>query len=77
MMATNTSELISDVKIGGSLGCSGNAWMELTVLRDMGKVRSTVRTVNFRKANFQLFKKLVNRTPWETTLRDRVAEQSW
>ncbi|KFQ86553.1 hypothetical protein N337_12956, partial [Phoenicopterus ruber ruber] len=33
--------------------------------------------LNFRKANFQLFKELVNRTPWETALRDKGAEQSW
>jgi len=29
----------------------------------MGKVRSIIRTLNFRKANFQLFKELVSRTP--------------
>ena len=43
----------------------------------MGKARSTVRTLNFRKANFQLFKELVRRTPWETVLRERGTEQSW
>jgi len=43
----------------------------------MGKVRSTVRTLNFRKANCQLSKESVSRTPWETALRDRGAEQSW
>ncbi|KFP63365.1 hypothetical protein N322_04034, partial [Cariama cristata] len=36
-----------------------------------------VRTLNFRKANIQLLKELVNRTPWETALRDKGAEQSW
>ncbi|KFW11305.1 hypothetical protein N327_10989, partial [Fulmarus glacialis] len=45
--------------------------------RDMGQAKSEVRTLNFRKANFQLFKKLVNRTPWETALRDEGAEQNW
>ncbi|KFQ62882.1 hypothetical protein N334_11525, partial [Pelecanus crispus] len=45
--------------------------------RDMGKVRSTVRTLNFRKANFQLFKELVRRTPWEMVRRGRGMEQSW
>jgi len=39
----------------------------------MGKTRSTVRTLNFRKADFQLFKEFVSRTPWETVLRDRGA----
>ncbi|KFQ99133.1 hypothetical protein Y956_03969, partial [Nipponia nippon] len=45
--------------------------------RDKGQVKSTVRTLNFRKANFQLYKELINRTPWETALRDKGAEQSW
>ncbi|KAK4806761.1 hypothetical protein QYF61_005557 [Mycteria americana] len=77
LMVTNASELISDVKIGGSLGCSDHAFVEFTVLRDMGQARSIVRTLNFRKANFQLFKELVSRTPWEKVLRDKGAEQSW
>ncbi|KFP56696.1 hypothetical protein N322_04880, partial [Cariama cristata] len=45
--------------------------------RDVGQVKSKGRTLNFRKANYQLFKELVNRTPWETALRDKGAEQSW
>ncbi|KFU97058.1 hypothetical protein N339_06908, partial [Pterocles gutturalis] len=45
--------------------------------RDMGQVKSEVRTLNFGKANFQLFKELVERIPWETALRDKRTEQSW
>jgi len=41
------------------------------------KARNIVRTLYFRKANFQLFKELVSRTPWETVHRLRGAEQSW
>ncbi|KAK4817941.1 hypothetical protein QYF61_002785 [Mycteria americana] len=77
LTAYGASELIGDVKIGGSLGCSDHALVEFAVLRDMGQVKSKVRTLNFRKANFQLFKEVVNRTPWETALRDKGAEQSW
>jgi len=76
-MLTNVSELISDVKIRGSLGCSVHALVEFTVLRDMEDARSIVRTLYFRNANFQLFKELVSWTPWETVLRERGAEQSW
>jgi len=54
-MLTNASELIADIKTGGSLGCSDHALVELTLLKDTGKVRSIVRTPNFMKANFQLF----------------------
>ena len=56
LLVTSASELISDIKIGGSLGCGDHALVEFTVLRDMGQVKSKVRTLNFRKANFQLFK---------------------
>ena len=77
LMVTKAHELISDIKIGGSLGWSDHALVEFAVLRDMGQAKSTVRTLNFRKAKFQLFKELVNRTPWEAALRDKGAEQSW
>jgi len=77
LLVTNESELIGDMRNGGSLGCSVHAPVEFAVLRDMGEVKSKVRTLNFRKANFQLFKELVSRTTWETTLRDRGAEENW
>jgi len=77
LMVTSASELISDTKAGDSLVCSDHALMEFTVLRDVGKVRSIVRILNFRKDNFHLSKELVRRTPWETVLGDGTAEQSW
>jgi len=42
LIVTDKSKLISDIKIGGSLGCSGHALVGFTVLREMGKVRSIV-----------------------------------
>jgi len=77
LLVTNTGELIGDIKVGGSLGCSDHALVVFAVLRGMGQVKSKVRTLNFRKAKFQLFKELVSRTPWESALRDKGAKQSW
>ncbi|PKU36877.1 rna-directed dna polymerase from mobile element jockey- hypothetical protein [Limosa lapponica baueri] len=71
------SELIRDVKTGGSVGCSDHAVVEFTVLKGTRQTRSVVRTLNFMKANLQVFKELVKRTPWEMVLRDKEAEQSW
>jgi len=76
-MFTSASELIGGIKTAGSLGCSDHVLVDFTVLRDTGKARTRVRTLNFRKDDFQLFQELVSRTPWETVLRDRGAEQSW
>ncbi|OPJ62008.1 hypothetical protein AV530_002704 [Patagioenas fasciata monilis] len=73
LMVTNASELIGDVKIGGSLGSSDHACMDFTVLRDVGYVKIKVRTLIFRKAKFQLFEELVNR---ETAIRNKGAEQN-
>ncbi|GAB0178027.1 hypothetical protein GRJ2_000268000 [Grus japonensis] len=76
-LLTNMDELIRDVKTGGSLGCSNHALVEFTILRNMGQLRSRIRTLNFRRTNFQLFKELVDGTPWETALRNKGAEQSY
>lgn len=65
------------VKTGGSLGCNEHVLVEFIVIRDMGQMKSKVRPLNCRKAKFQLFKEIVNRTPWKTALRDEGTEQSW
>lgn len=71
LVVTNTRELIIDVKIVGSLGCSDHALVEFQVMREVRQTRSEVRTLNFRKANFQLSKELVNLTHWETDQSER------
>lgn len=43
----------------------------------MGRVKSRVRMLYFKKANFLLFKATTDETPWEMALRDNEAEQSW
>jgi len=76
LVVSNASEIISDVMIGGSLGCSNHTLVDTAVLRDKGQAKNKSRTLNFRKANFQLFKGLINRTPWEITLWDKEAVQT-
>lgn len=51
--------------------------MEFTGLKKVRQAKSTVRTLNFSKTKFQLFKELTNRTPLETALREKAEEQSW
>jgi len=55
LLVTNTSELINDIKTGGSLGCSDHTLVEFIVLSDKSWAKSKVRTLNFRKPDFQLF----------------------
>ena len=71
-MLTNANELIGDISIGACLGCSDHAMVEFMLWRNMRQAKSNIRVLNFRKAKFQLFRKLVNKTPWETALRGRA-----
>ena len=77
LLLTNTSEMISDTRIGGCLGCSDHAVVEFTILRDVEQAMSKIRKLNFRKVKFQLFRELVKKTAWESVLRDKGAEQNW
>lgn len=56
LMVSKASELISDVKNGGSLGCSHHTVVRFAALKDMGHVKRKARTLNFRKAKFHMFK---------------------
>lgn len=40
-MVTNASELIGDINIGGSLGCSDHALTYFTVMRGVGQVKKS------------------------------------
>jgi len=46
------------------------------LLRDTGPAKSKMRKLNLRKAKFQLFRELDNRTTWESVLKDKGAKQS-
>jgi len=71
LLVINADEVIGDIKIGGSLACSDHTLVEFAVLRDKCQVKNKIRTLNFRKAKFHLFKQLVNRTFWETAFKDK------
>jgi len=45
---------------GVNLGCSDYALVEFVILRNMDLENSKVGTLSFRRANFQLFKELLN-----------------
>lgn len=48
------AELIGEVKIGGSLGCSDQVVVEFMVSRDICQAKSIVKTIKLRKATVAL-----------------------
>jgi len=77
LLLTDANELIGDIRIGGCLGCNDDTMIEFMVWRNMRQAKSKISMLNFRKANFQLFRELVNKTPWEMVFMGKGAEQSW
>lgn len=44
LLVTSVSEVIRDIEIGGSLGCSNHVLVEFEVLRVMGQAKGKFRT---------------------------------
>lgn len=53
------------------MGCNYHVLVELVIFRNVGLAEYGVRTLNFRTANFRLFKELLDEIPREAVLTDR------
>ena len=74
---TNEEGLVSNVKLKGSLGCSDHKMVEFKILRVSKRVCSKLATLDFRRADFELFRELLGRVTWEKALEERRAQESW
>ena len=77
LVLTNKEGLVGNVKLKGNLGCSDHAMVEFKILRAARKVHSKLATLDFRRANFGLFRDLLGRVPWDKALEGRGAQENW
>ncbi|GAB0203979.1 mitochondrial enolase superfamily member 1 [Grus japonensis] len=77
LILTNKEGLVGDVKLKGSLGCRDHEMVEFRILRAARRVRSKLSTLDFRRADFGLFRDLLGRIPWDKALEGRGAQDSW
>lgn len=59
------------------MGCSHHVLVQFMITRNVDVAKSRVSTLNLKRLNFRLFKKLLEVISWETVLRDKGIEQSW
>jgi len=71
LVLTKKEGLAGNVKLKGSLGCSDHEMVQLKILRALRKVHSKLNTLDFRKADFGLFRDLLCRVPWDKALKGR------
>ncbi|KAM9654465.1 uncharacterized protein ACIBXB_005124 [Morphnus guianensis] len=74
---TNKKGPIGNLKLKGSLGCSDHEMVEVKILRAARRVHHKLTTMNFRRAEFDLFRDLLGRVPWDKDLEGRETQESW
>ena len=73
LVLTNKVGLVGSVKLKGSLGCSDHETVEFKILRAARRVHNKLATLDFRRADFGLFRDLLSRVAWEKALEKRGA----
>ncbi|GAB0203608.1 hypothetical protein GRJ2_002826400 [Grus japonensis] len=76
LVLTNKEGLVGDVKLKVSLGCSDHEMVEFKILRAVRRARSKLTTLDFRRADFGLFRDLLGRILWDKALEGRGAQDS-
>jgi len=64
LVLTNKEGLVEDMKVGGRLGGSDHEMVNFQILRGGSRAISRITTLDFRRANFGLFKELLGGIPW-------------
>ncbi|KAK4832977.1 hypothetical protein QYF61_026803 [Mycteria americana] len=77
LVLTNKEGLVGNVKLKGSLDCRDHEMVPFKILRAPRRVRSKLTTLDFRRADFGLFRDLLGRVPWDKALEGRGAQESW
>ena len=61
LVLTSRERLVGNVKLKGSLGCSGHEILEFKILRALSRAHSKLTTLDFRRAVLGLFRDLLGR----------------
>ncbi|PKU41873.1 rna-directed dna polymerase from mobile element jockey-like [Limosa lapponica baueri] len=68
LVLTNKEGLVEDILVEGNLGCSDHGKIEFRIVGSTHKTISRTETLDFKRANFVLFKKLLGEIPWARAL---------
>ena len=70
--------LVGDVKVGGCLGpISDHEMLYFSVLVEPQRGVSRTATLDFWRADFSLFRTMIERVPWEVVLESVGAQDGW
>ncbi|KAK4820506.1 hypothetical protein QYF61_000085 [Mycteria americana] len=77
LLFVNREGLVGDVTVGGCLGHSDHKMIEFLILGEVRRGFSRTATLDFGRADSDLFRRLVDRVPWEAVLKGKGAQEGW
>ena len=63
-------ELVGDRKVRGSLCCTDHEMVEVRILRGRSRAKSRNTALDFKRADFKLFRDLLQRILWDIPQRE-------
>jgi len=77
LLFTNREGLVGDVVVGDCLGFSDHEIIEFLVQGEIKRGASNITTMDFQRADFGLFRTLVERVPWDRVLKGKGVQEGW
>ncbi|KAK4820048.1 hypothetical protein QYF61_017894 [Mycteria americana] len=77
LLFTNREGLVSHVMVGGCLGQSDHEMIEFLICGEVRRGVSRTATLDFRRVDFGLCRRLVKRVPWEAALMGKGVQEGW
>ena len=77
LLFLNREGPVGDVKVGGHLGQSDHEMLDFSILVELRRGVSRTATLDFWRADFNLFRAMVERVPWEVVLESVGAQKGW
>ena len=77
LLFVNRESLVGDVKVGGHLGQSDHEMLDFSILVEPQRGVSRTATLDFRRTDFNLYRTMVERVPWEVVLESMGAQEGW
>lgn len=69
--------LMGDVVVGGHVGCSDHEIIEFSITGETRRGSTKTSTLDFWRADFGLFKKLIRKDPWKAALKNKGVWEGW
>lgn len=77
LILTKREELVESLKVEGSLGKSVHRMLKFIILSKGKNDSKRIKMVDFKNADFNKPRELVNMVPWEGHFREMGVQKSW